>query len=98
MQGESQAGEAVMNHFLNTGAEGINHEEERFEKSRVSYRHSGDYAPPTTWELCWKRARNGPAVLGPCEPRSLRVVSFLGKVCFRLIIAACRQEEVFARL
>lgn len=34
--GESEAGSHVMNHFLNTGAEGINHREEGFEKSRGS--------------------------------------------------------------
>lgn len=34
--GESEAGSTVMNHFLNTGAEGINHGEEGFEKSRGS--------------------------------------------------------------
>lgn len=35
--GESEAGSPVMNHFLNTGAEGINHREEGFEESRVPY-------------------------------------------------------------
>lgn len=34
--GESEAGSTVMNHFLNTGAEGINHGEEGFEESRGS--------------------------------------------------------------
>lgn len=34
---ESEAGSPVMNHFINTGAEGINHREEGFEKSRVPY-------------------------------------------------------------
>lgn len=33
---ESEAGSPVMNHFLNTGAEGINHREEGFEESRGS--------------------------------------------------------------
>lgn len=33
---ESEAGAPVMNHFLNTGAEGINHREEGFEESRGS--------------------------------------------------------------
>lgn len=34
--GESEAGSTIMNHFLNTGAEGINHGEEGFEESRGS--------------------------------------------------------------
>lgn len=38
--GESEAGSPVMNHFLNTGAEGINHREEGFEKSRVPYQRT----------------------------------------------------------
>lgn len=33
---ESEAGSPVMNHFLNTGAEGINHREEGFEEPRGS--------------------------------------------------------------
>lgn len=33
--GESEAGSPVMNHFLNSGAEGINHTEEGFEESGV---------------------------------------------------------------
>lgn len=37
---ESEAGSPVMNHFLNTGAEGINHREEGFEKSRVLYQRA----------------------------------------------------------
>lgn len=41
--GESEAGSTVMNHFLNTGAEGINHGEEGFEESRGS---AQVYAPP----------------------------------------------------
>lgn len=36
--GESEAGSPVMNHFLNTGAEGINHREEGFEESRVPHK------------------------------------------------------------
>lgn len=40
---ESEAGSPVMNHFLNTGAEGINHREEGFEESRGS---AQVYAPP----------------------------------------------------
>lgn len=39
---ESEAGSPVMNHFLNTGAEGINHREEGFEESRGS---AQAYAP-----------------------------------------------------
>lgn len=89
MQGESQAGAAVMNHFLNTGAEGINHKEERFEKSRVPYRHSGDYTTPTYMgTILVEQTR----CLRSSQTEELRVVSFLRKVCWRLIIAACRQE------
>lgn len=43
---ESEAGSPVMNHFLNTGAEGINHREEGFEESRGSAQVYALHPPP----------------------------------------------------
>lgn len=45
---ESEAGSPVMNHFLNTGAEGINHREEGFEESRGSAQVYALPPPPSS--------------------------------------------------
>lgn len=48
---ESEAGSPVMNHFLNTGAEGINHREEGFEESRGSAQVYAHPSPPPILSL-----------------------------------------------